>query len=104
MGFFFFPPFCCPCAVSFVVRKKILATRYQLPCTLVTLLIQRSLALCRPTQTDDLLLLDRELVVIRDLLAARYRLLGVNDDLLLRLHSDDLCIAVGLEARKRLLV
>ncbi|MPC10207.1 hypothetical protein E2C01_002838 [Portunus trituberculatus] len=40
-------------------------------------LVERSLALSSTAQTHDLLLLDRELVVVRDLLSTRYRLLGL---------------------------
>lgn len=60
-------------------------------------LIQRSPAVLCPTQTGDLLVLDGELVVVGDFLVDVNRLPGVDHDLLLRLHCDDLCITVGLK-------
>ena len=52
------------------------------------------------TQTGDLVLLVRELVVVRDLLVHADRLFGVDDDLLLTLQRDDLGVTVGLPDRR----
>lgn len=61
------------------------------------MLIQRSPTVLCPTQTGDLLVLNGELVVISDLLVDINGLSGVDHDLLLRLHCDNLCITVGLK-------
>lgn len=63
-------------------------------------LIQRSPTVLCPTQTGDLLVLDGELVVVSDLLVDVNRLSGVDHNLLLRLHRDDLRITVGLKEKK----
>lgn len=60
-------------------------------------LVQRPPAVLGPTQTGDLHVLDGELVVVRDLLVDVDGLPGVDHDLLLRLHRDDLRIAVRLQ-------
>lgn len=62
-------------------------------------LIQRPPTVLGPTQTGDLHVLDGELVVVRDLLVDVDGLSGVDHDLLLRLHRDDLCITVGLKGK-----
>lgn len=64
-------------------------------------LVQRSPAVLGPTQTGDLLILDGELVVVRDLLVDVDGLPGVDHDLLLRLHCDDLRVTVGLKEKTR---
>lgn len=61
-------------------------------------LIQRSPAVLRPTQTGDLLVLDGEFVVVGDLLVDVNGLPGVDHNLLLRFHSDDLCVTIGIAA------
>lgn len=62
-------------------------------------LIQRSPTVLSPTQTGDLLVLDGELVVVRDLLVDVDGLSGVDHDLLLRLHCDDFRITVRLKEK-----
>lgn len=62
-------------------------------------LIQRSPTVLCPTQTWDLLVLDGELVVVRDLLVDVNGLSGVDHNLLLRLHCDDLRITVRLKEK-----
>ena len=62
-------------------------------------LIECSPTVLRPTQTGDLLVLDGELVVVRDLLVDVDGLSGVDHDLLLRLHCDDLRITVRLKEK-----
>lgn len=64
-------------------------------------LVERSSAVLRSTQTGDLHVLDGELVVVRDLLVDVDGLPGVDHDLLLRLHRDDLRITVRLEKTSR---
>lgn len=66
---------------------------------LVPSLIQRSPAALRPAQTRDLLVLQRELVVVGDLLVDADRLLRIYYNLLLALDRDHLGIAVGLWMR-----
>lgn len=63
-------------------------------------LVEGPPAVLRAAQAGDLDVLDRELVVIGDLLIDVDVLLRVDDDLLLRLHCDHLGIAVGLWARQ----
>ena len=63
-------------------------------------LVQGAMAAVGPTQAGDLLVFDGELVVIGDLLADGDGLPGVDDDLLLGLHRDDLSVAVGLRSRR----
>ena len=50
-------------------------------------------------QTPNLLVLQRELVVVGDFLAERDRLLGVDDDFLLVLHGNDFGVTIGLKER-----
>lgn len=59
-------------------------------------LVEGPAAILGPTQAGDLVFLQGELVVVRDLLIDADGLLGVDDDLLLRLDGDDLGVAVGL--------
>ena len=59
--------------------------------------VQGAAAAICSTQTRNLCLLNGKLVVVRDLFVDADRLPGVYHDLLLRLHSDDLCIAVRLQ-------
>lgn len=63
-------------------------------------LVERSPAVLGPTQTGDLLVLDGELVVVRDLLVDVDGLSGVDHNLLLRLHRDHLRITVGLKGKE----
>ena len=63
--------------------------------------VERAATLGRAAHAGDLLVLDGELVVVGDLLVHVDVALGVDDDLLLRLHGDDLGIAVGLQQAKR---
>lgn len=62
-------------------------------------LVERPPAVLGATEAGDLDVLNRELIVIRDLLVDIDVLLGVDDDLLLRLHRDHLGVAVGLRDR-----
>lgn len=59
-------------------------------------LVEGPAAVLGPTQAGDLVLLQGELVVVGDLLVDADGLLGVDDDLLLRLDGDHLGVAVGL--------
>lgn len=59
-------------------------------------LVESAAAALGAAQAGDLGVLDRELVVVGDLLVDADRLLRVDDDLLLRLDGDDLGVAVGL--------
>lgn len=59
-------------------------------------LVEGPPAVLRATEAGDLDVLDGELVVIGDLLIDVDVLLGIDDDLFLRLHRDHLGIAVGL--------
>lgn len=59
--------------------------------------VQGTTATSGSTQTRNLWVLRRKLVVICDLFIDADWLPGVYHNLLLRLHSDDLCIAVGLQ-------
>lgn len=59
--------------------------------------IERATALGRAAHAGDLLVLDGELVVVGDLLVHVDVALRVDNNLLLRLHGDDLGIAVGLK-------
>ncbi len=63
-------------------------------------LVQRSPTVLGPTQTGDLLVLDGELVVVGDLLVDVNGLPGVDHNLLLSLHCDDLRITVGLKEKQ----
>lgn len=65
------------------------------------MLIQEAAAAPRAAVAVQLavLVLDGELVVVRDLLVDVNRLSGVDHDLLLRLHCDDLRITVGLKEK-----
>lgn len=63
-------------------------------------LVERPTAVLRPTEARDLVLLQRELVVVRDLFVDGDRLLRVDHDLLLGLDGDDLGVAVWLEAER----
>lgn len=65
-------------------------------------LIERPSAVLCAAQTRDLLVLDGELVVVRDLLVDVDRLSGVDHDLLLRLHGDDFCITVRLKEKNKI--
>lgn len=60
-------------------------------------LVERSPTVFCPAQTGDLLVLDGELVVVRDLVVDVDGLPGVDHNLLLGFHCDDLRIAVGLK-------
>lgn len=60
-------------------------------------LIQRPSAVLCSTKTRDLNVLNGELVIICDLFIYIDVLFGVDDNLLLRLHSDDLCVAIRLK-------
>lgn len=65
-------------------------------------LVERPPAVLGSTQARDLVLLQRELVVVGDLFVDGDGLLRVDDDLLLGLYGDDLSVAVWLkEGRKR---
>lgn len=64
-------------------------------------LIQGPSTVLGAAQAGDLDVLDGELVVVGDFLVHADVLLGVDDDLLLRLHRDDLRVAVGLRGEKR---
>lgn len=59
-------------------------------------LIQCTPASTRAAQARDLLGFERELVVVRDLLSFLNVSLGINDNLLLPIHRDDLGVTVGL--------
>ena len=59
-------------------------------------LVEGPPAVLRATEAGDLDVLDGELVVIGDLLIDVDVLLGIDDDLFLRLHRDHLGVAVGL--------
>ena len=59
--------------------------------------IERATALGCAAHAGDLLVLDGELVVVGDLLVHINVTLRVDNNLLLRLHGDDLGIAVGLK-------
>lgn len=61
--------------------------------------VQGAAAAICSTQTGNLCLLDGKLVVIRNLLINAYRLPGIYHYLLLRLHGDDLCVAVRLQSK-----
>lgn len=61
-------------------------------------LVEGPPAVLRATEAGDLDVLDGELVVIGDLLIDVDVLLGIDDDLFLRLHCDHLGVAVGLWA------
>lgn len=61
--------------------------------------VQGTTATVGSTQTRNLRVLGGKLVVVRDLFVDADWLPGVNNYLLLRLHSDDLCIAVRLQRR-----
>ena len=63
-------------------------------------LVEIAPTLHRPTQAGDLVLLVRELVVVRDLLVHADRLFGVDHDLLLTLQGHDLGVTVGLPDRR----
>lgn len=63
--------------------------------------VQGAPAILCAAKARDLVLLDRELVVICDLLIDTDRLFGVNDDLLLGLYGDDFGIAIGLRKRRK---
>lgn len=60
-------------------------------------LIQCPSAVLRSAKTRDLNVLYRELIIVCNLFIHINILFGVNDDLLLGLHSDDLCVAIGLQ-------
>lgn len=64
-------------------------------------LVQRSPTVLRTTQTGNLLVLNRELVVVRDLLIDVNSLSGVDHNFLLRLHRYDLCITVRLKEKMK---
>lgn len=64
-------------------------------------LVQRSAAVLGPTQTRDLVLLQRELVVVGDFLIDGDGLLRVDHDLLLGLYRDHLGVTVWLEEQMR---
>lgn len=62
-------------------------------------LVEGPPAVLGATEAGDLDVLDRELVVVRDLLVDVDVLLRVDDNLLLGLHRDHLGVAVGLQDR-----
>lgn len=64
-------------------------------------LVQRSSAVLRPTQARDLVLLQRELVVVGDFFIDGDGLLRVDHDLLLGLYRDHLGVTVWLEEQMR---
>lgn len=59
--------------------------------------VERSSAVLRSAQAGDFVFLDGKLVVVGDLLVHSDGLLGVDDDLLLGLDGDHLCVAVRLQ-------
>jgi hypothetical protein len=63
-------------------------------------LIQCTAASRRAAQARDLVSLDGELVVVCDLLSFSNVSFGVNDNLLLAIHRDDLGVTVGLTLRR----
>lgn len=63
-------------------------------------LIEGSSTVLRSTQTGDLLILNREFVIVCDLLIYTNRLPRVDDYLLLSFDSDDFGIAVWLWKEK----
>lgn len=63
--------------------------------------VQGAPAVLCATKAGDLVLLNRELVVISDLLVDTYGLFGVNHNLLLGFYGDDFGIAIGLRKRRR---
>lgn len=65
------------------------------------LLVQGSSAVLCPTQTRDLVLLQREFVVVGDLFVDGDGLLGVDHDLLLGLDGDHFGVTVRLEEGRR---
>jgi hypothetical protein len=62
-----------------------------------TPLVHAPAAVCCAAATRNLLLLERELVVVRDLFAAKQRSTREDNYLLLALHLNDLGVRVGLE-------
>lgn len=64
-------------------------------------LIQCSPAVLSPTQTGDFNVLNGELVVVRDLLVNVDGLPGIDHDLLLRLHCDNLRVTVRLKKQNK---
>lgn len=62
-------------------------------------LVEGPPAVLGATEAGDLDVLDRELIVVCDLLVDVDVLLRVDDNLLLRLHCDHLGIAVGLQGK-----
>lgn len=63
-------------------------------------LVEESSALGSSAETGDLFILQRELVVVGDLLVDPDWLLGVNHYLFLRLNGNDLCVTVWLETMR----
>ena len=65
--------------------------------------VEGALAVLCSTQTGNLLILDGELVIIRDLLIDTDGLPGVDHYLLLGFHCDYFCIAIRLKRENVLL-
>jgi len=63
-------------------------------------LVQEPLAACGAATAGDLVVLDRELVVVRDLFILGNVLLGEDHDLLGPFSQEDVCIAVWLKQTK----
>ncbi len=66
----------------------------------LTGLIEIFATVLRATEAMDLFVLDRELVVVRDFLSKSDGLLGIDDDLLLAVDSNDFCITIGLKKKR----
>lgn len=64
-------------------------------------LVEETAAGARAAEAGDFLVLQRELVVVSDLLACADLALRVDDDLLRALHLNHLRDAVGLKAENR---
>lgn len=77
-----------------------MAVRREVRGSFFCVLVERPAAVLGPAQTRDLVLLQRELVVVGDLLVDGDGLLRVDHDLLLGLKGDDLGVTVGLKDRE----
>lgn len=62
-------------------------------------LVEGASTLRRTTQTGDLLVFQRKLVVVSDFLVHTNRLLRIYHNLLLALNGNDLCVTVRLEQK-----
>lgn len=62
-------------------------------------LVEGASTLRRTAQTRNLLVFQRELVVVRDFLVHTNRLLRIYHNLLLALNGNDLCVTVRLEQK-----